>query len=154
MIAVSYLMKRKIKKIYFEVISNTKFFYIKFFQWNCEQSRFCQTYRGTGQHRIRYNSYDGFIFRICFFLSILVVFCSLIYLIIFLVLFFCLFNQILLSFTKRILAFSLFLMVKSQKDLVEKTKQSHCPAESWLQFWISTCWQKEQDVWTNPALLL
>ena len=27
MIAVSYLMKRKIKKIYFEVISNTKFLY-------------------------------------------------------------------------------------------------------------------------------
>ena len=31
MIAVSYLMKRKIKKIFFEIISNTKIFYIIFF---------------------------------------------------------------------------------------------------------------------------
>ena len=31
MIAVSYLMKRKTKKIYFEVISNTKIFNIIFF---------------------------------------------------------------------------------------------------------------------------
>ena len=30
MIAVSYLMKRKIKKIFFEVISNTKIFMINF----------------------------------------------------------------------------------------------------------------------------
>ena len=30
-IAVSYLTKRKIKKIFLEVISNTKIFYIKFF---------------------------------------------------------------------------------------------------------------------------
>ena len=32
MIVVSYLMKRKIKNIFLEVISNTKFFYIKCFQ--------------------------------------------------------------------------------------------------------------------------
>ena len=32
MIAVSYLIKRKIKKIYLEVISNTKIFNINFFQ--------------------------------------------------------------------------------------------------------------------------
>ena len=31
MIAVSYLMKRKIKNIFLEVISNTKIFYINFF---------------------------------------------------------------------------------------------------------------------------
>ena len=31
MIAVSYLMKRKIKNIFLEVISNIKIFYIKFF---------------------------------------------------------------------------------------------------------------------------
>ena len=31
MIAVSYLMKRKIKKVFFEIISNTKIFYIIFF---------------------------------------------------------------------------------------------------------------------------
>ena len=58
MISVSYLMKRKIKKIFLEVISNAKFFNIIFFQRNCQRSRFCQTYRGqdkggTGQRRIR-----------------------------------------------------------------------------------------------------
>ena len=31
MIVVSYLMKRKIKKIFFKIISNTKIFYINFF---------------------------------------------------------------------------------------------------------------------------
>ena len=32
MIAVSYLMKRKIKRVFFELISNTKIIYKKFFQ--------------------------------------------------------------------------------------------------------------------------
>ena len=53
MIAVSYIMKRKIKKIFFEVISNSKIFNIKFFQRNGQRPRFFQTYRGTGQRRIR-----------------------------------------------------------------------------------------------------
>ena len=46
MIAVLYIMKRKIKKIFLEVIFNPKIFNIKFFQWNCQRPRFCQTYRG------------------------------------------------------------------------------------------------------------
>ena len=59
MIAVSYIMKRKIKKIFYEVISNSKIFNINFFQRNCQRPRFSQTYRGTrqgggtGQRRIR-----------------------------------------------------------------------------------------------------
>ena len=60
MIAVSYIMRRKFKKIFFEVISNSKIFNINFFQRNGQRPRFCQTYRGgtrqrgTGQRRIRY----------------------------------------------------------------------------------------------------
>ena len=46
MIAVLYIMKRKIKKIFFEVISNSKIFNISFFQRNCQRPRFCQTYKG------------------------------------------------------------------------------------------------------------
>ena len=46
MIAVSYIMKRKIKKIFYEVISNSKIFNIIFFQRNCQRPRFSQTYRG------------------------------------------------------------------------------------------------------------
>ena len=49
MIAVSYIMKRKIKKIFFEVISNSKIFNINFFQQNSQRPRFSQTYRGTRQ---------------------------------------------------------------------------------------------------------
>ena len=49
MIAVSYIMKRKIKKIFFEVISNSKIFNINFFQRNSQRPRFSQTYRGTRQ---------------------------------------------------------------------------------------------------------
>ena len=52
MIAVSYIMKSKIKKIFFEVISNFKFFNIHFFQRNGQRPRFSQTYRGTEQRRI------------------------------------------------------------------------------------------------------
>ena len=48
-IAVSYLIKRKIKKIIFELISNTKIFNINFVQRNCQQPRFYQTYRGIRQ---------------------------------------------------------------------------------------------------------
>ena len=54
MIAVSYIVKRKIKKIFFEVISNSKIFNIIFFNEIVQRSRFSQTYRGTGQRRIRY----------------------------------------------------------------------------------------------------
>ena len=46
MIAVSYIMKRKIKKIFFEVISNSKIFNINFYQRNGQRPRFSQTYRG------------------------------------------------------------------------------------------------------------
>ena len=46
MIAVSYIMKRKIKKIFFEIISNSKIFNINFFKRNGQQPRFSQTYRG------------------------------------------------------------------------------------------------------------
>ena len=58
MIAVSYLMKRKIKNIFLEVISNTKIIY-NFVQWFFQQPRFCQTYRGvdkeeTGQREYGY----------------------------------------------------------------------------------------------------
>ena len=45
MIAVSYIMKRKIKKIFFEVISNSKIFNINSFQRNGQRPRFSQTYR-------------------------------------------------------------------------------------------------------------
>ena len=62
MIAGSYIVKRKIKKIFFEVISNSKIFNIIFFQRNCQRPRFSQNYRGgtrqrggTGQRRIRYS---------------------------------------------------------------------------------------------------
>ena len=47
MIAVSYIMNWKIKKIFYEVISNSKNFNIIFFQRNCQRPRFSQTYRGT-----------------------------------------------------------------------------------------------------------
>ena len=58
MIAVSYIMNIKIKKIFFEVISNSKIFKINFFQRNCQRPKFSQTYRGTrqrgtGKRRIR-----------------------------------------------------------------------------------------------------
>ena len=48
------------KKIFFEVIFNSKIFNINFFQRNGQRPRFSQTYRGgldkgggTGQRRIR-----------------------------------------------------------------------------------------------------
>ena len=54
MIAVSYIMKREIKKIFFEVISNSKIFNINFFQRNGQRLRFfINLHRGTGQRRIR-----------------------------------------------------------------------------------------------------
>ena len=40
MIAVSYIMKRKMKKICFEVISNSKIFNINFFQRNGQRNDF------------------------------------------------------------------------------------------------------------------
>ena len=59
MIEVSYIMKRKIKKIFYEVISNSKIFNIIFFQRNGQRPRFSKkTYEGldkggNGQRRIR-----------------------------------------------------------------------------------------------------
>ena len=47
--AESYIMKIKIKKIFFEVISNSKNFNVNFFQRNGQRPRFSQTYRGTRQ---------------------------------------------------------------------------------------------------------
>ena len=46
--------ENKIKKMFFEVISNTKIFNIKFFQLSSQHPRFCQSYRRTGQRQIRY----------------------------------------------------------------------------------------------------
>ena len=49
MIAVSYIMKRKFKKIFFKVISYSKILNIFFFQRNGQRPRFSKTYRGTRQ---------------------------------------------------------------------------------------------------------
>ena len=46
MIAVSYIMKRKIKKIFFELISHSKIFNIFFFNEMVNDQDFFQTYRG------------------------------------------------------------------------------------------------------------
>ena len=61
MIAVSYIMKRKIKKIFFEVISNSKIFKIIFFNKIVNDQDFPKLTGGgldkgggTGQRRIRY----------------------------------------------------------------------------------------------------
>ena len=51
MIAVSHIMKRKIKKIFFEVICNSKIFKINFFQRNGQRPRISQTYRGGTRQR-------------------------------------------------------------------------------------------------------
>ena len=40
MIAVSYLMKRKVKKIFLEVISNNKIFYLKFYSMKLPTTKF------------------------------------------------------------------------------------------------------------------
>ena len=58
MIAVSYLMKRKIKKIFLELISNTKIFNIKFCSMKLPTTEILPNLqgtrrRGTGQRRIR-----------------------------------------------------------------------------------------------------
>ena len=60
MIAVSYIMKRKIKKIFFKVISNSKIFNIIFFNEIVNDQDFPKLTGGldkgggTGQRRIRY----------------------------------------------------------------------------------------------------
>ena len=59
MIAVSYIVKRKIKKIFFEVISNSKIFKIIFFNKIVNDQDFpkltggTRQRGGTGQRRIR-----------------------------------------------------------------------------------------------------
>ena len=54
MISVSYIMKRKFKKIFFEVISNSKIFNINFFNERVIDQDFAKLTGGTGQRRIRY----------------------------------------------------------------------------------------------------
>ena len=60
MITVSYIVKIKIKEIFFEVISHTKILFNEI----VNDQRFCQTYRdgldkrGTGQRRIWYMILD------------------------------------------------------------------------------------------------
>ena len=75
MIAVSYLMKRKIKK-FFDVISNTKIFNIKFFSMKLPTNKILPKLKGTrqgggtGQYRIRYIRYKAnFINSACFWIS-------------------------------------------------------------------------------------
>ena len=46
MIVVSYIMKRKIKKVFFEVISNSKIFNINFFQQTVNDEYFPNLQRG------------------------------------------------------------------------------------------------------------
>ena len=60
MIAVSYIMKRKIKKIFFEVISNSKIFNINFFSTKWSTTKIFPNLQGGGldkggteQRRIR-----------------------------------------------------------------------------------------------------
>ena len=45
MIAVLYQIKRKMKKIYFDGLFNSKIFYIKFCLMKLKSIKFCQTYR-------------------------------------------------------------------------------------------------------------
>ena len=61
MIAVSYIMKRKIKKIFLEVISNFKILNIHFFSTKLSTTKIFPNLQGgtkqrggTGQRRIRY----------------------------------------------------------------------------------------------------
>ena len=59
MIAISYIMTRKIKKIFFEVISNSKIFNITFFNEIVNDQDFSKLTGGldkgeAGQRRIRY----------------------------------------------------------------------------------------------------
>ena len=53
MIAVFYLMKIKIKKIFLEVISNTKIFNIKNCSIKLPTTNIMPNLQGTGQRRIR-----------------------------------------------------------------------------------------------------
>ena len=53
MIAVSYIVNRKIKKIFFEVISNSKIFNIIFFNEIVNDQDFPKLTGGAGQRRIR-----------------------------------------------------------------------------------------------------
>ena len=56
MITVSYLKSRKIKKIYFEVISNNKIFIYNFVKRNSQLPDLFQIHSlGTRQRRIRYS---------------------------------------------------------------------------------------------------
>ena len=53
MIAVSYQVERKIKKIFLEVISNKKNFYIKFCSLKLPMIKILQNLQGTEKRRIR-----------------------------------------------------------------------------------------------------
>ena len=50
--AVSYLMKRKIKNIFLEIISNTKIFYINFFNENANDQDFAKITGGLDKGRL------------------------------------------------------------------------------------------------------
>ena len=56
MIVVLYLVKRKIKKNFFEVISNTKIFNIKFCSMKLQTTKILPNLQGTEQRRIRETS--------------------------------------------------------------------------------------------------
>ena len=69
MIAVSYIMKRKIKKIFFEVISNYKIFNKFFFNEMVNDQDFPKLTGGTrqrvtGQRRIRYTDIFKWVKRV------------------------------------------------------------------------------------------
>ena len=55
MIAVSYLMKRKIKKIFLELVSNTNIFNIKFCSINMPTTKILSNLQG-GLHNIEYGN--------------------------------------------------------------------------------------------------
>ena len=63
MIAISYLMKRKIKNIFLEVISNTKIFYINFFNEVANDQDFAKLTGGLDKGRLDNVEYGNSIKR-------------------------------------------------------------------------------------------
>ena len=62
MIAVSYLMERKIKKIFFEVISNLKIFNIKFCSMKLPTTKIFQNLQGLDKGGLDNVEYDMYYF--------------------------------------------------------------------------------------------